>query len=332
MMITDEPVLIKAAERNYGRFLVPTSMVEAKKIARRYTWEDQADLDVKTSVNKIGEIVNLSQELNTKLWDAANAGAEYAQYEELYCEIAKLDVLSNIEIDKAKREYAVDSAAEIGRLRKKYEERSDDGRQIKPNFLGRIARLKGYYDGGKKEYRFRDTAMDYLQHSVNAHRVPAAPSPCIPFSDLLVRGEYAQKSVWYPQVEKVTEMARAMRAEIRAVWNGAEDGLENYEKAVLTHEIRAEYSERVRSMRMSPHTVYRLMLAIEEPRNKDIARTLFYALFSAPNQSFLELVEKSREPVATLTEVTEGPWDVELYGFRFKKETLGPQETETGGT
>lgn len=118
MMLTDNPILIKAAERNYHRFLVPTSMVEAKKIVRHYTRSDQSDLDIKTSVNKIGEIVNLSQELNTKLWDALNGGAEFSKYEELYCEIAQLDVLSNIEIDKAKREYAVDSVAEIKRLRK----------------------------------------------------------------------------------------------------------------------------------------------------------------------------------------------------------------------
>ena len=120
MLLTNNAILIRAAERNYHKFLVPTSMVDAKKIVRHYTKSDQSDLDIKTSVNKIGEIVNLSQELNTKLWDALNSGADFSEYEELYCEIAQLDVLSNIEIDKAKREYAVDSVAEIKRLRKKY--------------------------------------------------------------------------------------------------------------------------------------------------------------------------------------------------------------------
>ena len=61
-MLTDNPILIGAAQKNYDKFLVPTSLVDAKKVVRHYTNEEQADLDIKTSVNKIGEIVNLSQE------------------------------------------------------------------------------------------------------------------------------------------------------------------------------------------------------------------------------------------------------------------------------
>lgn len=60
MMITDNKLLIRVAEKNYELFRVPTSMVESKKTRRSYTSAQQADLDVKTSVNKIGEIINLS--------------------------------------------------------------------------------------------------------------------------------------------------------------------------------------------------------------------------------------------------------------------------------
>ncbi len=320
MMLTDNPILIQAAHRNYHRFLVPTSMVAAKKIVRHYTRSDQADLDIKTSVNKIGEIVNLSQELNTKLWDALNGGADFSEYEELYCEIAQLDVLSNIEIDKAKREYAVDSVAEIKRLRRKYEARTKDGRQVKPNFLGKIARMKGYYDSERKDYQFHETTMDFLQHSLNSYRNPYSSAPFLPFSALLVQDVYSQKSVWYPQVERILSFVRDMRTEIRSVWDGTDDGLDNYGKAILVHEIRSEYIEYIRALRISPHTVYRLMLAIEEPHNKDISRTLFYTLFFAPNQCFLDLIEKSRTPISTLKEVQDDNWDVELYGFHFCKE------------
>lgn len=55
-MLTDNPILIGAAQKNYDKFLVPTSLVDAKKVVRHYTKEEQADLDIKTSVNKIGEI------------------------------------------------------------------------------------------------------------------------------------------------------------------------------------------------------------------------------------------------------------------------------------
>lgn len=327
MLLTDNSILIQAAERNYHRFLVPTSMVSAKKIVRHYTRDDQSDLDIKTSVNKIGEIVNLSQELNTKLWDALNSGVDFSEYEELYCEIAQLDVLSNIEIDKAKREYAVDSVAEIKRLRKKYEERSDDGRQVKPNFLGKIARMKGYYDSERKDYQFHNTTMDFLQHSLNSYRNPYTPTPFIPFSDLLVHDSYSQRSVKYPQVERILKFVRDMRAEIRAVWDGTDDGLDNYDKAILVHEIRSEYVEYIKALRISPHTVYRLMLAIEEPHNKDISRTLFYSLFFAPNQCFLDLIETSRTPISTLIEVNDEEWDIQLFDFYFRKNSTTNTQT-----
>lgn len=322
MLLTNNQILIQAAERNYHRFLVPTSMVDAKKIKRHYTKSDLADLDIKTSVNKIGEIVNLSQELNTKLWNALNSGADFSEYEELYCEIAQLDVLSNIEIDKAKREYAVDSVAEIKRLRKKHETRDDDGRQVKPNFFGKIARMKGYYDGERKNYRFHDTTMDFLQHSINSYRNPYTSQSFIPFSDILVHDVYTQKSVWYPQVERVLNFVRNMRKEICAVWDGVNDDLDNYGKAMLVHEIRSEYIEYIKALRINPHTVYRLLLAIEDPWNKDISRTLFYTMFFAPNQCFLNLIEKSRTPIPLLTEVFDEDGDIEMYGFHFRKEEM----------
>ena len=321
MLLTNNQILIQAAERNYNRFLVPTSMVDAKKIARHYTRSDLADLDIKTSVNKIGEIVNLSQELNTKLWNALNSGADFSEYEELYCEIAQLDVLSNIEIDKAKREYAVDSVAEIKRLRKKHETRDDDGRQVKPNFFGKIARMKGYYDSHSKNYQFHDTTMDYLQHSVNAYRMGYSCKTFIPFSDMLIDDDYTQRSVKYPQVDRILELVRNMRAQIRSVWDSKDDGLDSRGKALIVADIREECYSYIKSIQLSRHTAYRLLRAIEEPANRDISRSLFYVLFALPNQSFLDLIRESKTPIALLDEVENGSGDVHIFGFNFHKTT-----------
>lgn len=325
MLLTDNPILIRAAERNYRHFLVPTSLVAAKRIVRHYTCEDQSNLDIRTSVNKIGEIVNLSQELNTKLWDALNHGATFSEVEELYCEIAQLDVLSNIEIDKAKREYAVDSVAEIRRLRKKYEMKDNDGRQIKPNFLGKIARMKGYYDSERKNYKFHDTTMDYLQHSLNTFRIVGGRCDYTPFSELLVDDEdYSSHSVWYSQVNRILGIVRGMRSKIQAIWNGTDDDLDNYSKAILVNEVRQEHLNYIKNIKLGRHTAYRLLMAIEDPANKEISRTLFYALFSLPNKDFLRLVEQSRTPVSVLVEDENASSGIEIYGFRFQKEVAIP--------
>jgi len=329
MLLTDNPILIRAAERNYDRFLVPTSMVEAKKVVRHYTWAEQADLDIKTSVNKIGEIVNLSQELNTRLWHTLNGGGTFADVEELYCDIAKLDVLSGLEIDKAKKEFAVDSVGELRRLKQKYEIRDEDGRQVKPNFFGKIARMKGYYDSARKNYRFHDTTMDYLQHSLNSFRASQKKSGFTPFSEMLTeQGEISNRFVKYPQVDRILELVRNMRAQIKAVWDDTESGMDNAEKASLVGEIREECYDYIKSIQLNRHTAHRLLLAIEEPQNKDISRSLFYMLFTLPNQSFLDLIEESREPIMVLEEDDSAAGSVTIYGFRFRKVPSIPHKIE----
>lgn len=165
ILLTDNKVLLRAAKTNYSVFSVPTSDVEAKKIKRQYTAQQKADLDIKTSVNKIGEIVNLSQILNSIYWDSINHGATFDDMKDLYYEISKLDVMSNIEIDKAKREYPIDSATEIKRIRQKFLE-SDDNKKVIPYFFSVIERDKGYYDTKRKKYLKHETAMDYMQQAI----------------------------------------------------------------------------------------------------------------------------------------------------------------------
>ena len=113
LLLTDNEILIKAAQKNYTTFKVATSFVTAQKVKRYYTAEQQADLDIKTSVNKIGEIVNLSQELNSLLWDKMYHGTAYDDVKDIYYDICMLDVLSGVEIDKAKKEFDINSVKEI---------------------------------------------------------------------------------------------------------------------------------------------------------------------------------------------------------------------------
>ena len=119
MLLTDNQILIRAAKRNYENFPVPTKLVEGEAHKRKYTDAEKADLDIKTSVNKIGEIINLSQELNSILWDRLYKGASIESVMDLYCDIAQLDVMSNLEIDSAKRENPADNTFELQCLKKR---------------------------------------------------------------------------------------------------------------------------------------------------------------------------------------------------------------------
>ena len=162
-MLTDNDILIRAAQKNYDKFLVPTNLVSAKKIKRVYTNTDKSDLDFKNSHNLIGDIINLSQELNTLLWDMVNNGSSFDDIQPIYYDIAMLEVMSNVEIDSSKKEFTVENGTELKLLKDKYCRRDNTGRLIKPYFFGHISREKGYYNPKKKNYMKHDTAMDYLQ-------------------------------------------------------------------------------------------------------------------------------------------------------------------------
>ncbi len=72
MLITDDALLVNAAERYKDFFKVPVCNIQAEA----KTEQTLAELDHDTSVNKIGEIVNLSQKLNSILWDEIYKGAD----------------------------------------------------------------------------------------------------------------------------------------------------------------------------------------------------------------------------------------------------------------
>ena len=206
VMLTDNSILVQAAKRNYDCFPVPTKLVESETRQRKYTDVDKADLDIKTSVNKIGEIINLSQELNSILWDRLYHGASIDDVMELYCDIAQLDVMSNLEIDSAKRENPADNTFELQCLKKKYDVRDKKGRHVRPLFFRYIDGYKGYRDGyyiyveedgeyvkqgvvesykeaqalketgsvmverGRMTYQRHETSMDYLELCINKFR------------------------------------------------------------------------------------------------------------------------------------------------------------------
>lgn len=152
MLITDDKFLIEAAEKYRDYFKVPVCNIESVGKLN----QSLSDLDYETSVNKIGEIVNLSQKLNSIIWDKLNKG-ESEEVLSIYEDACKLAVLSGIEIDKAKRSYdSITVGKELNELRKKYDKRN-------PTFFKEIDKDN---KGIKKEYVFYDTAMDYIYELV----------------------------------------------------------------------------------------------------------------------------------------------------------------------
>lgn len=147
MLLTDDKLLVETAEKYKDLFKVPVCKIETVKKEN----QTLPELDHDTSNNKIGEIVNLSQKLNSLIWDKIHKGESEEKIKEIYGDVCQLAVLSGLEIDKAKRAYdIVNAGKELIALRKKYDKPS-------PVFFQEIDE-----SNKEKQYIFYDTAMDYV--------------------------------------------------------------------------------------------------------------------------------------------------------------------------
>ncbi|MBD5137154.1 MAG: hypothetical protein HDT39_14570 [Lachnospiraceae bacterium] len=316
IMLTDNEILIKSAKRNYDVFKTPTSFVSAKKVQRYYTPEQQADLDIKTSVNLIGEIINLSQELNSLLWDKMYYGADYKNVEDLYFDICQLDVMSGIEIDKAKKEFDINNKKELDKIRNKYKEflTDDYNRKKVPHFFAHISRQKGYYNTEKKNYSKYHTSMDYLQTIVNGFRIKNPyKKKILPFSAILDSKKYRASNVNEAQIEKIYGLIAQFTARRNLLFSydiSNEDKFANYN--LLRDTLIAEIS----SEKIGFSTLYKLLESMEEEKNAKYKKILLETLFTCSNEGFKNSIISSAEQLDVLEKDISG--EEILYGIKFR--------------
>lgn len=362
MMLTDNEILVTAAKRNYDNFPVPTKLVESAKRKRKYTNREKADLDIKTSVNKIGEIINLSQELNSILWDRINKGASIEDVMELYCDISQLDVMSNLEIDSAKRENPANNTRELQLLKKKYDVRDKKNRHIRPLFFKYIDGYKGYRDDyhvyveqddefqklfktdkykdaqtikkesannivierGRMSYQKHETSMDYLQKCINRFYVPRDKEANHGLSYMLVPIS-ATKGEYQKEVEQqIINIAREAKKEINSIWESTSANKKT--KRELAYEVQEKCSAALQEIQVNEKTMRRLLGKLEDEYS-DVTRFLFFSLLEQVRgfmlSGFHQIIQKSVSPVSILREDIDG--DIQIYDFRYLK-TQGESE------
>lgn len=321
MIVSNNKILIDAALKNYNVFKVPANRVSAKKAKRYYTNIDKSDLDYRTSENKIGEIVNLSQELNTLMWDKINKANKplkdcYVDIREIYYDISILNVLSCIEIDKAKKEFDISSGKEIREIKKKWARYSGDEKIIKPAFLGYIAETKGYKNTEKKKYNYHETTMDFLLKEINKYRSKKTNgNNFLPLSQCFKFSDYNPNSVNWKQINLMTKLCEATNAAISAVW--VKDYYTAEEKYILTQKYKDDLVNDIKKMKINKHTMFMLISMTDMKKYAHISKLLFFALFNYRNQTIIEIMEELHSSKSYIKEATDG--EINLYGIHFKR-------------
>ena len=328
-LLTDNPILIEAAQKNYDKFLVPTSMVVSKKVKRHYTDEDKADLDIKTSINKIGEIVNLSQYLNSILWDKIFNGKTVESCNELYLDICKLAVLSGIEIDRAKKEYELSSVSVISELKEKYKI-VDNNCLVKPMFFKMITLENGFDLNDKHEYKYFKTPMDFLQKQIssfNFRENRKQKEKFLNFTDIITVPNVQYGNTYYKQRDRIINLVLDAKKAINDLYDGYDKKNKNSKELVMQEAsfVKQACIEYINELSVNETTMYLLLKSIENKKYKSISRLIFTTLFGTPNKTFYKLVKIVNE-IPVLEENEYG--SINIFDIQFIKTILKIQKND----
>lgn len=306
MLITDDELLVAAAEKHNVLFKVPVCNIVSGGNANNTL----SELDHKTSENKIGEIVNLSQKLNSLIWDKLNRGSSTSDILPIYEDVCNLAVLSGLEIDKAKRAYDnVNVGAEITALRKKYNAPA-------PVFFQEIDEV---YRSGEKQYVFYNTAMDYLYRLISKVQFRKGREQfnlSIPISASLAYNITSGNATEYRHKDKIVGIIDEYKAKINRLYMELRSADEQ-EQEVIYERISNEKAERDKKVSkwLSNENVLILVIRHYEKNSASDWR-IYAALINHPIFSEL-LIELYDRFVINVVEDPDGEYS--LYGTKFAK-------------
>ena len=301
MLITDDKLLVESAERYKDYFKVPVCGISSMS----KNGQTLAELDHDTSENKIGEIVNLSQKLNSIIWNEMKGGAPTEKILEIYNDVCKLAVLSGLEIDKAKRAYDnVNVGKELFALRKKYNSPA-------PIFFKEID------DKGKEnEYDFYDTAMDYIYQAVKKFNFVKGKRKRVNYMPISwVVGEIttSDNATDYRHKDKIIEICEEYRKRIDRLYMELRVS-DDQEKEVVYEKIEEEKADRDKQVSkwLTSRNVL-IFVARHYEKNRPSDWRIYAPIVNA--RHFKDFMLKGGSPIGFVEKSRDG--NIIVYGKKF---------------
>ena len=305
MLITNDKLIVETAFNQKDLFKVPVCSIKSDGKKK----PSLSELDYNTSENKIGEIVNLSQKLNSVLWDKLSRGYDYESIQSIYEDVCKLAVLSGIEIDKAKRAYDnVNVSKEIRKITKKHSVNA-------PEFFREID-----FDYGVKErqYAFYNSPMEYVYKSVKDIDYRKGKDKEIEYraiSDMLKEPTPKSTSTVYEHRDKIVSVSKEYKEKIDFLYSELRHS-DDDEKEVIYTRIKQTKEDRNEQVNELLSEEYVLYLVLKDYEKMNCENWHIYAPL-LENELFKGMLKMSKEKLQKVASKDDGEYD--LYGLKFAK-------------
>ena len=309
VQISDNELLISKSVN----MKTPTTLVKSVKILEEYTLTNLANLDIRTSRNYIGEIVNLSQLLNSLFW---NNKRNNLPTQEIYNDICSLCSLSNIEIDRAKRETNVNTQKELKKIRDKY-----SITKIRPYYFKVFT--SGY------EYRKRNAPTDILlciverESKKRSKRISKKTS----FTSLFKNTNINMKNIKYDKVRLIITIIYNFTKETKRIYNLQK---EKQEKYILYMQEKENCINLIKNIPITIDEIkYKINLydRAQTEKNKteeekiliSIRRKLLTILYNYNTKQFIDIFKQTKEEIEILVPDNNGIITIYNTNYNIKK-------------
>ena len=306
VIITDNKLLIDKSIK----MKVPTTLVKSVKILEERTLTNLANLDIRTSKNYIGEIVNLSQYLNSLFW---NNKRNNLPTNEIYKDICALCSLSNIEIDRAKRETNVNTQKELKKIRDKY-----SITKIRPYYFKVFT--SGY------QYKKLNCPTDILLETVEkkSRKRSKRISKKASFTSLFKNTNINMNNIDYDKIKLIITIIYDFTKETKQIYSSTKDKQEKY---ILYIQEKDKCMNLIKNMPIEIDEVKYIInlydrAQTEKNKNEEektlisIRRKLFTILYNYNKKQFIDIFKETKEQIEIIVPDDNG--NITIYNTNYK--------------
>ena len=299
LLLTDNKILIN----NVIPELVPTNLVNSIKLSEIRNNKNLAALDTRTSDNKIGEIINLSQKLNSIYWEKYNNNESTI---DVYKDICTLANLSNIEIDRAKRVFNINSTKELSKIRKKYD-------QYKDPYYFKIVQNK---KDKNKLYRYNctnDILLTILEKRSKEKRVRKS----ITFTELFKDETIYTTDTINDTINNIIDIINKSDTRIKEIYKN-NDTNKQY-KYIASIEEKQQCLNELKKIDITDNLIKVLINKIDNNDNqiKPIRRRLITLLYHINTEAFNNIFKEKKQQLKKLIPSKNG--NIIIFGKHYKK-------------